>query len=165
MNSVKNRTTRFLIVSVVCIFSVLILVFALMTYLMNRRSAEVIGQLGGLYMAGMSEQAATHFGTTIELRLSQVNALVDSVPPGTNLNFDTARISLSYNARARGFDHLAFFRPDGTFEMLYGSNMTVNDTESFLHSLESGEDMMSIGSDESGEAIVLMGIPAVISFD
>ena len=156
----KNRTARFLIISILCIFCILIIVFSYMTYLMNKRGAEAIGRLGGLYMAGMSEQAATHFGTTIELRLSQVNALVDSVPPNANFNKDTSRILLNNNARARGFDHLALCKKDGTFEMLYGSRMSVNDADSFLLSLGRGEEKMAVGVDEAGKNLMLMGVPA-----
>ena len=47
----KNRTARFLIISILCIFCILIIVFSYMTYLMNKRGAEAIGRLGGLYMA------------------------------------------------------------------------------------------------------------------
>ena len=77
----KNRTTRFLVISLACISILCVVVFSYLASRMNRRGAEAIGELGAIYMSGMSEQAATHFGTAIELRLSQVGALVDSVPP------------------------------------------------------------------------------------
>ena len=156
----KNRTARFLIVSLVCISLLCVLVFSYMAVRMNRRGAEAIGQLGSIYMAGMSEQAATHFGTTIELRLSQVGALVDSVPPDTSRDMASARVALSYNARARGFDHLALCRPDGSFEMLYGSQMTVSGGDGFVDAMIGGEETMATGRDELGQELLLMGIPA-----
>ena len=79
----KNKTTRFLIVSIVCVSVLCVLDFSFLALGMNRMGAEAVGELGAMYMAGMSEQAATHFGTAIELRLAQVEALVDSVPPSS----------------------------------------------------------------------------------
>ncbi len=156
----KNKTARFLIVSIVLASFLCVLVFSYLTTQMNRRGAEAIGELGAIYMAGMSEQAATHFGTTIELRLSQVGALVDSVPPGSGRDMASERVALSYNARARGFDHLALCGADGSFEMLYGSQMTADSLDVFTDGLTAGEEMMATGQDELGEELLLMGIPA-----
>ena len=156
----KNKTTRFLVISLVAISILCVLVFSYLATQMNHRGAEAIGELGAIYMSGLSEQAAAHFGTTIELRLSQVGALVDSVPPGTGRDMSSVQVALSYNARARGFDHLALYGPDGTFEMLYGSQMTAVDGEEFLAALQDGEEMMAVGEDDAGESLLLMGIPA-----
>ncbi len=160
----KNKTARFLAVSLACVCVLCVLVFSLLAVRMNRQSAEAIGELGAIYMAGMSEQAATHFGTTIELRLSQVGALVDSTPPDTTRDPASMRVALSYNARARGFDHLALCRADGTFEMLYGSQMHTGD-DAFLQAVAGGEEMMAAGSDEAGQELLLMGIPAAYPMD
>ncbi len=161
----KNRTFRFLIVSIICIAVICVLDFSYLTLRMNRRGAEAIEELGSIYMKGMSEQAAAHFGTTIELRLSQVGALVDSVPPGNSKNIDSARVALSYSARARGLDHLALCTGDGGFDMLYGSQMKAANAESFVQSLTDGEATMTVGSDEQGNDLVLMGIPADYPMD
>ena len=161
----KNKTARFLVVSLVAISVLCVLVFSYLAVQMNKRGAKAIGELGAIYMAGMSEQAATHFGTTIELRLSQVGALVDSVPPGTTRDDASMRVVLSYSARARGFDHLALCRQDGSFEMLYGSQMTAGGSEEFLASLTNGEEMMAAGVDDTGEELILMGVPAAYSLE
>ncbi len=155
----KNKTAKFLILSIVCIFALCVVVFSLMTYVMNKRGAEAIGELGTLYMSGMSEQAATHFGTTIELRLSQVGALSDAVPPPEEWT-EGMEINLNSKARQRGFTHLALCRSDGTFEMLYGRNIQPADPQAFLLSLSEGEENMSAGTDTDGNNLVLMGIPA-----
>ncbi len=160
----KNRTVRFLIVSIVCISLLCVLVFSYMTWRMNKRGADVIGELGTLYMAGMSEQAAAHFGTTIELRLSQVSALTDAVPPGRNQREDSVRALLCSYARTRDFDHLALYDADGNFEMLFGNEMEVLD-DSFRDALSRGEEIMALGreKDKEGKDLVLMGIPAEYS--
>ncbi len=160
----KNKVARFLLVSIVCIFALCVVVFSYMTYLMNKRGADAIGKLGALYMGGMGEQAATHFGTAMELRLSQVSALAATVPPSGSQSPDSTRVELSYNARLRNFDHLALCDADGHFEMLYGSPILADDPDSFLSSLKDGE-VMSAGSDNNGHRLVLMGVPAAYSME
>ena len=105
----KHRATRNLVISLVCISMLCVAVFAYLAIIMNGRGADAIGEIGSVYMAGMSEQAAAHFGTAIQLRLSQVSALVDSCPPESVKSYSRMQITLNYNARARGFDHLALY--------------------------------------------------------
>lgn len=69
-----NRTTRFLTVSLVLVSVFCVVVFSIQAAWNSAVGAEAITDIGVIYMSGMSEQIATHFGTTIELRLSQVGA-------------------------------------------------------------------------------------------
>ncbi len=156
----RHKATRGLVISLVCISALCVAVFSYLAVRMNRRGADAVGEIGSVYMAGMSEQAAAHFGTAIQLRLSQVGALVDSCPPEGVKSRATMQVALSYNARARGFDHLALYGEDGDFEMLYGSRIRVQDSSAFLESLLDGEEKMALGQDETGEVTLLMGIPA-----
>ena len=156
----KHHVTRGLVISLICISALCVAVFSSFAVLLNRRSAQSIGEIGSVYMAGMSEQAAAHFGTAIQLRLSQVGALVDSCPPESVKSHSTMQVTLSYNARARGFDHLALYGADGSFEMLYGSQIQAEDSSAFLQSLKGGEERMALGRDEMGNSTLLMGIPA-----
>lgn len=80
---------------------------------MNRVGADAVRQMGITYMSGMSEQVASHFGTIIELRLSQVSGLVGAVPPTRFTDGMPLQIELAYNARSTGFEYLAFYTEDG----------------------------------------------------
>lgn len=159
VGQMKNKTTRFLIISGVFMVVLCVVIFTAQAVHMNKRSAEAISELGDIYISGMSEQAARHFGTTIELRMSQVSAIVDSVPAKGGVE-SSMRLTLTYNARARGFEYLALYSDDGTLEMLYGSQLMINDPAGFLASLTRGEQKMSVGQDRDGREAILMGIPA-----
>ena len=98
----RNKTTRMLVINLVCISILCILVFSYLVMRMNRRGADAISEIGSIYMSGMSEQAAAHFGTAIELRMSQARVLVDSEPPGSGKNENAVRVALSYGARRTG---------------------------------------------------------------
>ena len=154
----KHSTSRFLLASLFAISILCVVVFTCLTALINHQSAAAIRQIGQIYMSGMSQQISLHFGTTIDLRLGQVSALVDSVPPRGDV--DTTRVSLAYNARLRGFEYLALYHQDGSFDMIYGAEIQPADPESFGQSLRSGAEKIAVGQDADDNGIILMGVPA-----
>ncbi len=155
-----DNTTRFLIISLVLVSLLCIAIFSFLAFYMNRRSADTISEVGSIYMSGMNERISMHFGTTIEFRLSHVERLVSDTPDENVTDIQRMREELAYNAEALGFDYLAFYTTDGTFEMIYGDPIEVTDPEPFLKSLNDGEKKVAVGSDVTGKKIVLMGIPA-----
>ena len=155
--SPKNKTPRFLTTSLVLVSLLCVLIFANLVVQINRLSRDTITQVGQIYMSGMSEQISMHFETTIGLRLSQVEALVDTHPPDSR-DYDTLVQDLTYSAQARGFESLAFYTENGRFERLYGGELHVTDPEPFLTSLRSGGKKIAVGTDEKGNSLVLMGV-------
>ena len=155
----KNKTIRFLVVSLFLVSFFCVYMFTSLALRMNLEGANTISEIGEMYMAGMSQQASMHFGTIIELRLSQVEALVDSTISEVTVGRN-ALVALTYNARARGFDYLSFYCSDGSFDMIYGIQMDADRQAGFLKSLEGGEEKVALGTDEMGQKVVLMAVPA-----
>ena len=112
MKVFKNRTTRFLTTSLVCVIFLCVLVFS-----------------------NMSQQISMHFSTTISLRLDQLDALVATIPPNSSRAPDGLYQELCYQAQARNFDYLGLYSTDGTLEMLYGDQLEITDPGPFLTSL------------------------------
>ena len=154
----RKISTRFLIGSLIIASVFCVIIFAYQAARMNQKGADTIRDVGGIYMSGMSEQVAMHFGTTIELRLSQVGALASSLQVG-NGKGNAMEVSLTYNARARGFEYLAFYTDEGQFQMLYGVQLDAISQETFLESLVSGKEKVTVGRDINGDDVILMGIP------
>ena len=148
---------RFLTVSLAAVALLCICVFSFLGLYMNQMSADTISSVGNIYMTSMSEQISQHFETTIKLRLSQVEALVESTPPGSSPD-QQLRENLTYNARARGFEALAFYTTDGRFDMIYGEESHLEDPESFLRSLNHDEIKIAVANTSSGEKTVLLGV-------
>ncbi len=156
MNNNK-KTLRFLVVSLIAVSLLCVGIFSFLAFYMNQRSGETISSVGKIYMSGMSQQISMHFETTMDLRLSQVEALVETNLPGSK-NRDALMEDLVYSAKARGFEHLALYSTDGSFETLYGSDLTVIDPEPFLSSLNEGTKKIAVGVDPDGNRLVLMGV-------
>lgn len=155
----RHKTIRFLVVSLIIVVLLCSAAFALQVKDMNEKSARIMNEIGEIYMAGMSEQTTLHFGTVMELRLSQVEALVHDLEPNREKGYEEVRGFLSKNAMARGFDRLAFCMEDDTFELLYGEEISAVDSVSFMNAIQNGEERMVMGTTESGDNMILLSVP------
>ena len=164
MSKLKTRAPRFLTVSLILASILTVCIFTFLGVYMTRRSSVTIGEVGKFYMNGMSEQISLHFATTINLRLGQVEALVQTNEPGT-ASHEKLSSDLIFSAQTRDFTCLGFYSDDGTFEMLYGSDIQITDPAPFLASLRGGEKKVAVGTDASGDKLVLMGVPAGYTMD
>ena len=118
----RRKTTHvlaagFILASIFCM-----IVFNVQTIWMNQMGAGAIKKIGVIYMSGMSRQVAAHFGTVIEMRLSQVRTLLDAVSPEHSRTSSALRLELAYYARSRGFEYVAFYTDQGEFQTIYGAN-------------------------------------------
>ena len=157
----KNKTTRFLITSLLGVALVCVCVFSFLAVRISDQSSRTINEVGTLYMSSMSEQISMHFETTIDLCLNQMTALVKTVVP-EEIHEDPAQMEeLVFNAQARDIDYLGFYREDGTFEMVYGDQLKVADPGPFRQSLLSGHRKVAIGSDAKGNEVILLGVPSL----
>lgn len=160
---VRKKTMRFLRNSAIFILILCVAIFSFLAFYMNGKSLGAITEMGTIYMSGMSEQISIHFEKTMGLRLAQVEELEKEVPPQ---EADQELLEeLTYSGQARGFDYLAFYNTDGSFDMIYGENVKVTDPEPFFLSLNSDEKKIAVGTDSADEDIVLMGIPAKYRLD
>ena len=154
----KNKTTRFLIVSLIGVALLCVFAFSFLAVYMNRLTADTISKVGRLYMSSTSTQVSNHFGSIIGLRMDQLEALARKVP-GEDIHTDQAkRDALILDARS-DFEYLAFYRADNTFDMLYGSELTVISPDTFLASLLEGENKVATGTNAFDEKVVLLGVP------
>ncbi len=161
----KDKTTRFLTISLILVSILCVFVFSFLALFMGNRSRTTLNEVGTIYMSGMSEQVSLHFETTINLRLSQVRALTTTVPFQETVVTDSTRQLLAYNAQARGFDSLGFYLEDGTFDMIYGQSVELIDPEPFFYSLTNGQEKIAVASNASGEKVVILACPNNYSFD
>ncbi|MEY8387140.1 response regulator [Oscillospiraceae bacterium 38-13] len=159
MKKLMNSAAHFLTVSLALVLLLTVCIFTFLAFFMTQKSSETISAVGTAYMSGMGEKVTQHFETTIQLRLSQVEALVESSPPGTS-PIRAQREDLAFNARARGFDALAFYSPEGDFDMIYGEEPILADPEPFLASMNSGDKKVAVASTDTGVKDILLGVSA-----
>ena len=159
MKKLLNSATRFLTVSLALVLLLTVCIFSFLAFYMSRKSSATISAVGTTYMTGMGEKVTQHFTSLIELRLSQVTALVDSYHPD-DAPPEELREELSTNARLRGFESLAYYSRTGEFDMIYGREPTLADPGPFLDSMNAGEIKAAVTTPVNGQKDVLLGVSA-----
>ena len=155
----KNKTIRFLQISLILVSVLCVGIFSFLAVYMNYKSSDTISEVGNIYMSGMNERIVLHFKTTIEMRLSHVEDLERLLSSEKNTDNNKLRDELIYYEQARGCGYLGLYSQDGDFEMLYGNELKVVDSEPFLQSLKNNQKKVAVGEDAQGNRVVLMGIP------
>ena len=156
----KNKTTRFLITSLIGVALLCVCVFSFFAIHMSNQSARTINQVGTLYMSSMSQQISVHFESIISLQMDQLRMLTDTITSDAVHRDQALQEELVAGAKARDFNYLAFYSSGGEFEMLHGDQLTVTDPEPFLASLRKGEQKVAIGTNARGEKVILLGMPS-----
>ena len=154
----KDKTTRFLLISLIMVVVLCIFVFTFLAVHMNHKSIETINDVGTFYMSSTTQQISMHFETTINLRLSQLSALVETISSERLGDGESLFDTLTYHAKAREFESLALYSENGVFQEIYGGQMQVIDQGPFLASLLADDDKVAVGLDADGNKIVLFGV-------
>ena len=158
----EHRPKLFLVGSFVVLSIITLLTFYLLSQYMGAQSNATLAEVGEQYMEGLSDQIAKHFQTTIDLRLNQVEAMVQDVGPSLEMGqYDLYQIRerLRDSSKARGFEQLGLLSESGEFEMIHGEGVHITDPPPFLDSLRSKKSKVAVGTDDLGNTIILMGVP------
>ena len=156
----KNKTTRFLLTSLIGVTVLCVCVFSFFGIHMGNQSARTINQVGSLYMFSMSQQISAHFESLINVQMNQLETLASTIPSDSVHTDRALQEELIAQAKARDFSYLGFCGNDGTLEMLYGSQVTVTAPQPFLDSLNQGQQKVAIGTNGLGQKVVLLGWPS-----
>lgn len=127
---------------------------------MNNKTSKTIGDIGTVYMAEMNDRISMHFETFVDLNMSYLFDIIKYIPLESDSDYYSMCNSLIYAAKARGFEYLALCSEDGTLETIYGEPVKFLSSTAFIDSLNLDKRNVSTGIMDSGESIVLMGIPA-----
>ncbi len=142
------------IIGVICIG-----IFITLAVYINFQSEETINDVGSIYMESMNERISKHFSTMVNLRLTQLDTLVEGIPEDVAADENELHDWLQYNAELRGFKSLAYFYEDGSFELLYGTEVGSTDPQNYLNSMRKGERKISIGIESDGVKAAVLGVP------
>lgn len=132
-------------------------------FLMNQMAAKsrvTTTEIGDLYMERMSAQISSHFQTTMDIKLAQVESIIKTMPPDGTLQGKELIESMAVSAAARDFKFLALLAEDGSYELILGDQVSILDIEPFLDDLISGHKKIAAANDaDEGMELVLLGVP------
>ena len=149
------RSLKTGIVVVVCLN---LLVFAVLGISIDAMSENAVENIGTAYMDGMNEQVSLHFETIIDLRLTMAESIARIAVDEKSGSYGTKE-DIEYGARARHFRCAFLYSSDGRIEMIYGDPVTLNYPDLFLASVQKGERKTASAVCDSGEDVILFGVP------
>lgn len=91
--------------------------------------------------------------------------MVETISVNRDEDSKELREWLKYNAQVRGFEALAYYFDDGSYEMLYGEQVESVAPETFKKSMENGERRISAGINSEGENFAVLGVPFEVKME
>lgn len=155
----KNKTMNFLTVSIVIVIAACIILFVALGIFMNKKSDETLNDMGTIYMSGLNERISMHFETIIDMKFSSLQDVIDELPDEIKKDYESEQAEIDFISAAHDFKYLALYDQDGNFDMLCGEPISLFDPDAFMRTMQNGEKKIAIGKTESGENIVIVGIP------
>ncbi len=138
-DSPKGKSSFRLLVIGFCV--VVLISVSIFLFLMNRmtdRSKAATLDIANFYIERMNVQITNHFQAVIEVKLSQVESIVRTMPPDGELQGEELREAMRASGMARKFRFLGLMDGEGNMEVLFGDNVTILDKEEFINSLSGG---------------------------
>lgn len=156
----KNKSSRIVIGSFVLMIILCAFIFFFLMNQMAQRSRDTTAEISDLYLERMSAQISSHFQTTVDIKLAQVESIIKTMPPEGELQGAELAESMRISAVAREFKFLALLAEDGSFEQILGAPVSIPDTEPFLDDLIRGDKKIAV-ADVLGQELdlVLLGVP------
>ena len=155
----KNKTSIFLLSSLIITVAVFSIVFTVMINYTRDRNSEMISSVGELYMKGLNERISMHFETIFGLRLSSAESIVQLEPGYTFSDYQTARSTIAHSAQTSDFVYAAFYS-DGEMDTLFGPNVTLVLPERMRKEISAGRSLVTMGRMDDGSYMLLIGVPA-----
>ena len=93
-----KQTKKFLLASVISMALLCVVIFLWTGITMSKNSEDAISEIGGIYMSEMSRQLQQKFDVIINLRLSQMDGIIQSVQPEEAVYGEDMLEELAYRA-------------------------------------------------------------------
>ena len=155
----KKNFSRYLLISVIVAAVLSTAVLAGVTMFMKDKSESSISKIGEIYMAEMNRQIQQKFDTVVELRISQIEGLIQRTPP-EEYDFGEALIAeLQTGVRVRDFQYLALYTQEGDFYRIFGEEIQPFDEAEFLQLLRGDGKQISRAYTADEQSMLMLSVP------
>ena len=154
-----DKNAHFLTLSLILVIVCCFLVFSFLTIYMQNQREKITNGVGEVFMASMNQRICDHFSTMINLRMEQMETISETMPDKYSADSEELREWLIYNAQIRGFESLAYYFDDGSYEMVFGESVKLVDPDLFSESMHNGERNICVAIDGDGVRYAVIGIP------
>ena len=159
-NNMKQRTTRFLFSSVICLSVLGVVIFIWLGNVMAGKSEKTIDEVSETFMSEMNAQLQRKFEALIDLHLSQLDGVVLRIEEEKLTDSKAIRDELVLSAKVRDFLYLGLYRKDGACDVIYGEDIQVNNHDEFTDMIGESNVWVSSAFSAKGEKLFLLAVKA-----
>ncbi len=154
-----NKVNHFIKVSMIISGIVCVCIFVALGAFIAFQTDKTVERVGSVYMAGMNDRITKHFTTMLDLRIKQLDAIVETLPDKSGVDSENSREWLAESAKIRKLDALAYYFDDGSTETIYGNKIVEVKADSFLENMKLGEKRVSVVVNSDGTQSAVIGVP------
>lgn len=155
-----KKTLRFFKYSVIGTIVICTGIFVCLVVFMSIQTDDLVTEISNTYMSEMSQQIQQKYQSIIDLRLLQMNGIIERTPPDTVSYGDSMLSELKLNAHVCDFSYLALYADENNIEVVCGDEVKMIDEEELRASLDWNGRVVTSSETVDGEKVLLMGIEA-----
>lgn len=152
-----QKTRRFLVISFSCLILLCIIVFCWVGTTMGQKSEGAINEINQIYMSEMSRQLQQKFNAIINLRMEQVEGIIQRTAPDSVHHGKKMLEELELSASVRNFSYLGLYASDGEYEDVFGESVEIKDSRNFVEELAQEKKKVTSGINKSGQKMLFFG--------
>lgn len=135
-NNMDKQIKRFFTLSIICGLAVCTIVVSLVTIYMERSTQKSIENISEIYMEEVNSQIQQKFKSIMDLRLDQVNGIIQRTDPDSVSYGNEMLDELKLSATVRSFLYLGLYSTAGEEERIMGPKMEISAFDKFVGNLE-----------------------------
>lgn len=159
-DKMDKKTMNFFRRSIISVVLISIIVFVGLTLFMSKETEKSMEEISHIYMSEMSRQIQQKFQSIIDLRMLQVEGMIEQIPPENTVYGEELLGELKLGAEYRSFEYLALYKDDVNTETLLGDEMLISGHDRIAESLAQDGDMITYVEKDDGEKMILIGLRA-----
>ena len=159
----KNKIRHFLVGSLAGVCVVCIVAFTVLSVYLNHQNEQAVTDLGNIYMSNINDRISKHFDAISDQCLTPLTTFAENIPPMCEGNKEEYFKWMTYYGHSRDYDSISWCDDKGNLETIYGDSLQYSGSKSFLETFKKGESRVAVGSNGSGEQVVLMCSPVKLN--
>lgn len=155
---IDKKIKKFFLVSIICGVIVCLGVFTWVTFYMSRSTEKSIEAISEIYMAEVNLQIQQKFDSITNLRLEQVNGIIQRTDPNTVVYGEDMLEELETSATVRNFTYLGLYSERGEEERIVGKQEpSIQDFGRFMENIKRHGSAITVTTDKAKDRYLLLG--------
>lgn len=157
INSVLNRRIkRFFTFSIISVLIVCISVFSTVILFMQKQTETSVEDISEIYMEEVSCQIQQKFASITELRLNQINGIIQRSQPDRVAYGEEMIKELKVSTSVRAFTYMGIYSEKGEEERITGRYLNISGYDKMMQSLGANGSAIAIASDKNGQKYLML---------